>query len=142
MMLFCEDSRMLLAGDMILAKITPNIGLWPESDANPLQSFLASLDKTEALHAHIAFTGHRAVIENVAARIQELRVHHDERAVACWNAAEECSAYDIALKTFRRLENAEDVRMALVETLAHLEYLVSKKRMERLAGQVVRYRGI
>ncbi len=140
MMLFCEDSGMLLAGDMILAKITPNIGLWPNSDTNPLASFLASLDKTETLHAHIAFTGHRAVIENVAARIQELRAHHDERAVACWNAAEECSAYEIALKTFRRLENAEDVRMALVETLAHLEFLVSEKRMERLDGAVVRYR--
>ena len=142
MMLFCADTRELLAGDMILAKITPNIGLWPESEPNPLKNYLASLEKTDALRAQIAFTGHRAVIENVSTRIQELRVHHAERAQACWDAARECSAYDIALQTFKRLENAEDVRMALVETLSHLEYLVSEGRAEKLEGTVTRYRRI
>ncbi|MBI4674285.1 MAG: MBL fold metallo-hydrolase [Chloroflexi bacterium] len=134
------NDGLLLAGDMILAKITPNIGLWPQSDPNPLKSYLASLEKVDALHARTALTGHRAVIENVAARIQELRVHHAERAHACWNAARECSAYEIALKTFERLENAEDVRMAVVETLAHLEFLVGEGRAERLEGGVTRYR--
>lgn len=138
--LHCADDGLLLAGDMILAKITPNIGLWPLSDPNPLKSYLASLDKTDALHARTALTGHRAGIENVAARIEELRAHHAERASACWNAARECSAYEIALETFERLESAEDVRMAVVETLAHLEFLVSEGCVERLEGDMTQYR--
>lgn len=140
MMLYRAEDGLLLAGDMILAKITPNIGLWPRLDPNPLKSYLGSLDKTEALNARIALTGHRAVIENVAARIRELRVHHAERAQACWKTADECSAYEIALGTFERLETSEDVRMALVETLAHLEFLTSEGRAERLEGTVTRYR--
>lgn len=140
MMLFRARDGLLFAGDMILAKITPNIGLWPRHAPNPLLAFLASLDKTDALDARVAWTGHRAVIENVPTRIQELRAHHAERAQMCWNAAQEKTAYEIARSTFERLENAEDTRMALVETLAHLEYLVAAGRAERLEGRVTRYR--
>jgi glyoxylase-like metal-dependent hydrolase (beta-lactamase superfamily II) len=142
MMLYRAHDGLLMAGDMILAKITPNIGIWPRHAANPLQAFLSSLDKTQALGARIAYTGHRAAIENVSARIQELRVHHAERAQACWNAAQEKTAYEIALATFERLGTAEDTRMALVETLAHLEFLVHAGRAERLEGRVTRYRRV
>lgn len=142
MMLYRAQDGLLFAGDMILAKITPNIGLWRRHAPNPLQAFLNSLDKTTGLGARIAWTGHRAAIENVAARIQELRVHHAERAQACWNAAQESTAYEIARATFERLETAEDTRMALVETLAHLEFLVYAGRAERLEGPVTRYRRI
>lgn len=142
LMLYRAHDGLLMAGDMILAKITPNIGIWPGHAENPLQLFLASLDKTAALGARIAYTGHRAAIENVAARIQELRVHHAERAQACWNAAQDKTAYEIALATFERLATAEDTRMALVETLAHLEFLVLAGRAERLEGRVIRYRRV
>jgi metallo-beta-lactamase-like protein len=70
-----------------------------------------------------------------------LREHHRLRAQACWDAAGEGgTAYEVCLKVFPHLESVDDVRLAMVETLAHLEYLVSEERLERNEESIIRYR--
>jgi Metallo-beta-lactamase-like, C-terminal domain len=125
----------------ILVKITSNIALWPGLDPDPLRSYLASLDKLEGLKRVVALPGHRALIHDVPGRVVELREHHRLRAQECWDAAGGgATAYEVCLKVFPRLKNIDDVRMAMVETLSHLEYLVSEGRLERSEESIVRYR--
>lgn len=118
-------------GDLVLMKITPNIARWPGLARNPLGDYLASLDKVESLHITRALPGHRAIIQTWTARIAELRAHHAARLNECFNAARNCTAYQICLEVFPRLKSVDEMRLALLETLSHLEYLVAKGRMTR-----------
>jgi glyoxylase-like metal-dependent hydrolase (beta-lactamase superfamily II) len=138
-----EADGVTFVGDQILANITPNIALWPGLDSNPLRSYLASLDKLERLGVSVALPGHRAVIHDVPGRVREIREHHRVRLQACWDAAGDgCTAYEVCLQVFPRLQNVDDVRMALVETLAHLEYLAVEGRLERSEESIIRYRQV
>ncbi len=140
MLLHREQDGLLFAGDQILIKITPNISLWPGLDENPLRSYLNSLDKVERLRAAVALTGHRSVVHDIPGRVAELREHHRERLAKCLEAAGGgATAYEICLRVFPRLESADDVRMAMAETLSHLEYLVGEGRLARSEHKVVRY---
>lgn len=135
------ENGILFSGDMVLMKITPNIALWPGLDPTPLKNYLASLDKIERLQIKLALPGHRATIESVPARISEIREHHRVRAQKCWDAAKTGrNAHDICMDVFAGIESVDDVRLAMVETLAHLEYLVGEGRLERLEGNPIRYR--
>lgn len=118
-------------GDHVLLKITPNIALWPGLAPNPLRDYLEALDKVERLNLTRALPGHRAVIHDLAGRIAELRAHHAARLNECVNAARGCTAYQVCLEIFPRLKTVDELRMALVETLSHLEYLVAEGRLAR-----------
>jgi hypothetical protein len=127
-----NEKECLATVHQILANITPNIALWPGLDSNPLRSYLASLDKLERLNLSVALPGHRAVIHDVPGRVREIREHHRVRLQACWEAAGNgCAAYEVCLQVFPRLKNVDDVRMALVETLSHLQYLVGEGRLSQ-----------
>lgn len=130
--LYRKADGLLLAGDMILAKITPNIALWPGLEPDPLKRYLTSLDRLDTMAVSLGLTGHRAVIHDVKARVAELRAHHAARLEECMIAAGEgASAYEVCLRVFPHLRSVDDVRMAMVETLSHLEYLVGEGKMER-----------
>jgi glyoxylase-like metal-dependent hydrolase (beta-lactamase superfamily II) len=136
-----QESGLLFSGDMILMKITPNIPLWVGLDPNPLKSYLGSLGKIEDLKARLAIPGHRALIENIPARIIELREHHRIRAQKCWDAARDGrNAFEICMDVFPDITTVDDVRLAMVETLAHLEWLVGEGRLEKLDDKAIHYR--
>jgi hypothetical protein len=83
------------------------------------------------------------MIQDVPGRIAELREHHRIRAQKCWNAAKDGrSAFEICMKVFPQIESVDDVRLAMVETLAHLEYLTGEERLEKLDDHAIRYRQI
>ena len=111
-------------------KITPNIGLWPESDPHPLQRFLASLNEVRSLDVRLALPGHRALITDWRGRIDEIIAHHEERLERTLDAVGSgATAYQIAgqLFDFQRL-SVHEMRFALVEALAHLDYLIEQRR--------------
>lgn len=143
LVLYCDAERLLLCGDTVLVKITPNISIWPGGRPNPLADFLATLERLAALPVALALPGHRAAITAFAARLAELRAHHDERlhlAEAAAGAGE--SAYTICRRIFPVEDlSSHQIRFAMAETLAHLEYLAGAGRVERLVGAGgVRYR--
>jgi glyoxylase-like metal-dependent hydrolase (beta-lactamase superfamily II) len=141
LLLHRERDGLLFAGDHILIKISPHIPLWPHLDPNPLRSYLTSLDQTEKLRVRLALPGHRGVIHDVRGRIGELREHYAARAQACWEAAGKgCTGYEVCVKIFPKIKSVDDMRMAMVETLAHLEYLVGEGRLERYGDELIKYR--
>lgn len=134
---------LVFVGDHILMKITPNIALWPRLDPNPLRNYLASLEKTARLSVRIALPGHRAPITDMPTRVKELERHHDVRAQACLDATDAaCTAYEACLRIFPKLESVDDVRMAMVETMSHLEYLVHAGKVERAGKDSILYQRV
>jgi glyoxylase-like metal-dependent hydrolase (beta-lactamase superfamily II) len=131
-----RDDGVFFAGDHILPAITPNIGLFPEARPNPLGDYLASLERVRGLTARLALPGHGRPFDDLGKRADELRVHHEERSanVLAELAARPkgASAWSLASALFaRRLATADDQRFALVETLAHLEYLRGRRQVKR-----------
>jgi glyoxylase-like metal-dependent hydrolase (beta-lactamase superfamily II) len=123
----------LVAGDHLLQKITPTVGLYPDSRPDPLGDYLASLERTIQLGPSVALPGHNDVVVDPAGRARELVEHHrrrlDETVAAL--GAEPRSAYEISLGLFGADLDASGRRFALAEALAHLERLVHEGRAAR-----------
>lgn len=130
----CAEERLLICGDAVLSKITPNIGIWPLSRENPLDDFLQSLDHLATLPVDLALTGHGPIITAFADRLTELHIHHRERLRLLEEGiTQQTNAFEAAHVLFdvERLSSHQK-RFALAETLAHLEYLARLDRLERI----------
>lgn len=136
-----ENDRLLLCGDHVLLKITPHIGVWPDSEPDPLGRYLASLAELESLDVRLALPGHGRQIEHWASRLRELRQHHAERLEAMRAAVgRSATAYKVATRTFDFARyTPHEIRFAVAETIAHLDLLVARNLLLRVAGDVVRY---
>jgi len=133
----------LIAGDTILSRISPSVGLYPDARPDPLGDYLASLETIAELGATIAFAGHEEPVTDPAGRARELVHHHRERldAAEALLASEPRSGYEVSLGLFGPALAPPLRRFALAETLAHLERLALEGRAERLdEGGSVRYR--
>lgn len=139
-----ERRRLLFAGDQLLLKITPNIGLWTYTAPRPLERYLDSIKGLRGLDVDLVFPGHGPLFHDLSGRIDELVLHHEER-LSVMHAAfddEPATPFEIARRVFADDLTAHQLRFALAETLAHLEYLVGDGRAERLDGDVVGYRAV
>ncbi|HET9222381.1 MAG TPA: MBL fold metallo-hydrolase, partial [Roseiflexaceae bacterium] len=140
---YCSEERLLLCGDTVLTKITPNISLWPHGRPNPLADFLRTLDVLGRIAVELALPGHGPLITVFGQRLAELRAHHHERLLAVERAAGGGgTAFVVCTAIFPTEQlNAHQIRFAMAETLAHLEYLVDVGRLARVDGEQVIYVG-
>lgn len=140
---FCAAERLMLCGDTVLTKITPNISRWPEGAADPLADFLNTLDRLERLPVGLALPGHGPLIHSFAERLSQLRSHHVARLDQMEQQARMgATAFAVCSSVFQVDQlSTHQLRFALAETLAHLEYLVGVGRLERVEGNPLRYQG-
>jgi glyoxylase-like metal-dependent hydrolase (beta-lactamase superfamily II) len=126
----------LIAGDHLLADITPTVGLYPDSRPDPLGDYLASLERTMELAPTLALPGHGDPIANPVHRAREIIEHHHRRLDETRAALgpEPRTAHEVSLALFGDNLDASGRRFALAETLAHLEWLVR-------AGNAARHNG-
>ncbi len=136
-----EERRLLFAGDHVLLRITPNIGLWTYTAPRPLERYLNSLKSLRGLDMELVLPGHGPLFHDLDGRIEELLWHHAERLDVMHAAfnGREASPFEIARRVFSDDLSAHQLRFALAETLAHLEHLADDDRAERLEGEVVSY---
>lgn len=130
---YAPTERLLLCGDHVLQRITPNIGYWPTSRPDPLGRYLASLHSLLTLDVALALPGHHGAITDWSGRLRELLAHHVARLEATFDAAAEGAT---ALEASHRIFNfnrfsPHEVRFAVAEALAHLEHLVDLGRLVR-----------
>ncbi|MGH3144387.1 MAG: MBL fold metallo-hydrolase [Rubrobacter sp.] len=137
-----ERRRLLFAGDHLLLKITPNIGLWPFTAQRPLRRYLDSLKGLQGLDVETIFPGHGPLFHDLDGRIDELLAHHEERLSTMLAAFEgrPATPFEIARRVFPEDLTDHQLRFALAETLAHLEHLEGTGLAERLGDDVVAYR--
>jgi len=77
--LHVPDARLLLTGDHMLPRISPNIGLHPGTDEPSLANFLASLDRVAGYDDHEALPAHEYRFRGLADRARQLQDHHARR---------------------------------------------------------------
>jgi glyoxylase-like metal-dependent hydrolase (beta-lactamase superfamily II) len=140
---FLRDG-VLIAGDHLLRRISPAVGLYPESRPDPLGDYLASLERTIELAPRIVYPGHGDPIGDAASRARELIEHHhrrlDETAAALLDGPR--TAYEVSLSLFGQELGPTQRRFAVAETLSHLERLVREGRASRSGdGQLLTYTG-
>jgi glyoxylase-like metal-dependent hydrolase (beta-lactamase superfamily II) len=116
----------LVAADHLLARITPTVGLWPASRADPLADYLGALERTIELAPRIALPGHGDTIEDPVSRARELIEHHrvrlEETAAAL--GKEPKTGYELSFALFGDDLKPAGRRFAVAETLSHVERLV------------------
>ncbi|MFL6671810.1 MAG: MBL fold metallo-hydrolase [Massilia sp.] len=135
--LYCEQLDVLIAGDMVLPRISTNVSVFAvEPEGNPLQLYLDSLRKFGGLpDATLVLPSHGKPFRGLHTRIAQLCAHHAERlaevVAAC---AEPKSAVDIVPVMFRRPLDAHQLSFALGEALAHLHKLRADGILRRVPG--------
>jgi glyoxylase-like metal-dependent hydrolase (beta-lactamase superfamily II) len=140
--LYCPDERLMLCGDAVLMRISPNVGRWPHSRPDPLGVFLETLRRLALLKVDLALPGHGPPITEFRARLHELEQHHAARLEAIEAAlGAGATAFAVCAAVFPLHElSTHQMRFAMAETLAHLEYLVRNGRVVEKAGEPVWFR--
>ncbi len=134
-----ETRGILYAADHLLLVITPNVGLWPESDPHPLARYLESLENTRGLGADLVLPGHGPVFHDLDGRIGELINHHEQRLETMRQAVSDRpkTAYEVSRLVFRGTLTQHQRCFALAETLAHLDHLVLEGCAKRIENETI-----
>jgi glyoxylase-like metal-dependent hydrolase (beta-lactamase superfamily II) len=130
-----EAADLLFAGDHVLPRITPSIGLEPVAARLPLADFLTSLDLVRTRPDAALLPAHGAVGMRVHERVDELLAHHGKRLDATLAAVQEgrTTAHEVAsalpwTRRERRLDELDlfNEMLATLETAAHLDVLAER----------------
>jgi glyoxylase-like metal-dependent hydrolase (beta-lactamase superfamily II) len=130
------DRHILFSGDHILPKITSHVSLHTYQDWDPLNDYLASLNKVRGLPVDMVLPGHERIFVDLDGRIEELENHHETRCREILrtlkNGAE--TAFEVASQISWDSSPWHQMRfwtkgMAASETYAHLVYLRNKGRV-------------
>lgn len=146
--LYEPEKKIFVCGDHILPKITPNISVNPQSIENPLGRYIHSLEELKKLDVVLALPGHDQPFSNFRARIDEITRHHAHRNLEILEKIlfRAKTAYGIA-KEISWADNSswQDLppfhqRMAIFETMAHLEMMAADSRIDKMPkGGIIYY---
>lgn len=133
MVFYDAADRLLLCGDHVLQKITPNISLWPDGEADPLGRYLASLQTLSQLDVRLALPGHGPLIEDLHGRMSQIAYHHAGRLEHTLAVLDQpATVYEVSQRLFDHATlSVHELRFATTETLAHLDHLVRHGRVHR-----------
>jgi len=140
---YSPERRLLLAGDHVLPRISPNITFHTQQIRNPLADYLESLTKVGALDCDEVLPGHEWRFAGLLERTEELKAHHatrlaeiltvlgrEDRPLSCWELT-------VRLTWSRPLDVTSPFlqRAASGETLAHLVLLEADGAVHREPGR-------
>ena len=131
-----EERKLLLAGDHVLPRISPNISLYSMELLNPLSNYLASLAKVGELDVEEVLPAHEYRFSGLKDRASILTEHHMRRLEEIFQAVNEnpgFNCYEIA-ETVTWSRGWDQVQgymrqAALGETKAHLMYLAAQGKI-------------
>ncbi|GAC1479119.1 MAG: MBL fold metallo-hydrolase [Candidatus Dormibacteria bacterium] len=130
---YWPQRRLLFSGDHLLPRISPNIGLHPQSGADPLGDYLASLDRIAGLDILQVLPAHGDPFSDHRSRIATIVAHHGERkeTLVRLATAGTSSGWELAGRLFHGVmeRNVFQQRLALQETLAHCQSLAEEGRL-------------
>jgi glyoxylase-like metal-dependent hydrolase (beta-lactamase superfamily II) len=138
--LYSPDLGVLISGDMLLPKITTNVSVWPiEPDGDPLERFLASLQRFAALPPDtLVLPSHGLPFVGIQERLAQLRAHHAARLAEIEAAAvNPVTATSILPLLFRRALDVQQLFFAMGEAIAHLNHLWHRRRLRRYQDEGV-----
>ena len=148
--LYEPDKKILFSGDHILPTITPHVGLHPQSGTNPLGDYLDSLERLKTLEVEMVLPGHEQPFTEFKDRAESITRHHSLRNTEILGAlgSESKTAFQLSTEItwlhdvngvgWHRLDSWNK-RVAILETLAHLEAMRVKGELERFNKDDIRY---
>lgn len=141
-----SDQQVLLSGDHVLPRISPNITVHAQQRPNPLSDFLDGLRKVRALDVDEVLPAHEYRFRGLATRVDHLIEHHGERLDELADLVTRhpgLPAWDLAqrLTWSRPWEEIQGHvrRIALGETLAHLVMLQARGRIAEDGDEPARW---
>lgn len=142
--LYCDELKCLIAGDMLLPRISTNVSVWAvEPLSNPVHLFLDSIRRYLALPQEtLVLPSHGKPFRGVHSRVQQLIAHHETRFIEIQKACiTPQSANDILPILFPRALDTHQLTFALGEGLAHLHWLWYAGKLKRIQGEdgIVRF---
>lgn len=138
LMLFDEASKLLIAADQVLPRISPNVSVGPSTldypapfglrEPDPLERFLSTLRELQTLPVDtVVLPSHGLPFRGLHARLDELIAHHQERLAQVLDVCSEPrTAADLFAVLFGKKMDAQQMSFALGESLAHADHLVAR----------------
>ena len=116
--------KLLITGDQLLERITPNVGVWPYGETDPLPRYIDSLRVIAGLPIEHVLPAHHDVYHAGVRRAHGLLAHH-QRALRRFKAGlrEGMSAADLGEASYGKQSEILHGFLAMGETLAHLLWL-------------------
>ncbi|MDQ7842566.1 MAG: MBL fold metallo-hydrolase [Armatimonadota bacterium] len=124
----------LIAGDLLLADISPNPVVEFTEDGRRiamLPRYLQSLRRILLLNCERAHPGHGATIGNPGARIRELISHHEQRKEEIYRrlGRRPKTLFELTGELYQHLDEI-NLTLALSEVIGHLDLLAEEKRVQ------------
>ena len=140
--LYEPNRKLLFSGDHVLPEISPHVGLHPQSGQDPLGDYLSSLKALADLEVNLVLPGHGPAFSGLKKRVEELLYHHEQRKSGILSVVQNDmkTAYQIAVEipwmTDIKAEDFQSLnmwnrRLAVMETLAHLQLLVKEGKVKK-----------
>jgi len=143
---YSEDRKLLISGDHVLPRITPNISVHTQQPSNPLGDYLESLLKLQNLGAEEVLPAHEYRFSDLQSRIEEIIAHHADRLEEIEQVIVDnpgVTAWEITLKLHwsRPWDEIQPFmqRSANGETLAHCVLLELHDRVRRQGNEPARF---
>ena len=143
---YSEERKLLLSGDHVLPRITPNISAYVQHAPNPLGDYLESLLKVQNLGTEEVLPAHEYRFSDLHSRLEEISTHHAERLEEIERvlvADPGSTAWEITVRLHwsRPWDQTEPLmqRQANGETLAHCILLELRGRVRREGSGPARY---
>ncbi len=134
-------NRLMLSGDHVLPRITPNIPFHPQAGVDPLGDFLRSLDRVATFDADEVLPAHEHRFVSLSGRVDELKAHHEQRFAEVVTAIKDgvTTAWDIAARmhwsrSWDRIDGFMR-RAAVGEAMAHLRALEVRGLVHEVVGE-------
>ena len=124
---WCREDALIIGGDQFLADISPNIGVYPtEPEANPLRDWLESCTRFQdhADNESLVLVGHKVPYTGLEVRLRQLVENHISALGRLReHLIQPRSAADCLKVLFKRDIDQENYGFAIVESVAHLNFL-------------------
>lgn len=142
-----RERKRAFTGDHVMADISPNplLTLEPgttDQRTRSLPDYLAALERIASEDVQTGYGGHREIVPNIAARVEEIVAHHDERSdrvstILADNGPQ--TPYQVMAREFPDLP-ATETFAGMSEIIGHLDVLEDTGRVERCeSSESIRY---
>lgn len=133
--LHCPERNLLISGDQVLPKITPNVSVHANHpSADPLALFLKGNRRlAQTCGDAMVLPSHKVPFHGLQTRIRQLEAHHEQRLARierALNGGPQTAAAVIPV-IFGDINNGHEVGFALGESVAHLHRLVAEGRAQQ-----------
>ncbi len=133
--LYCPALKLLISGDQVLPRITPNVSVFPtEPEGDPLTEWLQSSGRLREMLPDdlLVLPAHEAPFYGLHVRISQILEGHKTDLGNLFDLLKEPRrAVDCFPALFNRTVESESMGLATGETLAHLNCLRGRRRIER-----------